>query len=57
MGDTEGYLSAFSTLALRFGATRTIVQSNGDAGMKRNPLGMANMSAGFHKAVIVVHVT
>lgn len=55
---TERYLSAFSTLQLRemeipgfsVGQTR-------ESGMKRNPLGMVDISAaGFHGAVRVVHI-
>ena len=36
---------------------RTFCQSDGEAGMKRNPPGMADMSAGSQGAVIIVHVT
>lgn len=57
-GYTERHQSAFSTLQLcemelpGFSAGQT-----GEAGMKRNPLGMADMSAaGFHGAVGVAHI-
>ncbi len=57
MGYTERYLSAFSTPALWNGATRIFCQPNGKAGVKRNPPGVADLSAGFHGTVAVVHVT
>lgn len=57
IGSIERWLSAFSTPAVWNGATRIFCQSDGKAGMKRNPLGMADVSAGFHGAVIVVHIT
>lgn len=57
VGYTERYLSAFSTPAVWNVATRIFCQSDREAGMKRNPLGMADMSAGFHGAVLVVHIT